>query len=159
MQVRSKTDFNLEEYISVICEVIGSGGEFRLFPRGTSMLPLIRQGIDSVVLVAPVKKLKKRDIVFYKRENGQFVLHRIVGISKDGTYILCGDNQTTLEYGISSDMIIASVTAVYRGEKRVENSRFGRGIYELLWCFMPFRKILFFFRKILSKIKGAFIKK
>ncbi len=158
MQARSTTDFNLEEYVPLIKEVIDSGGEFRLYPRGTSMLPLLRQGIDSVVLVAPQKILKKRDIVFYRRKDGQFVLHRIVGVAKDGTYVLCGDNQTALEKGISSDMVIASVTAVYRDEKRVEKKAFGRAFYEFFWCIMPLRNILFFFRKILSKIKRLFVK-
>ena len=45
-------EYSLEEYMPLIKEVVESGGEFRLFPRGTSMLPLIRQGRDSVALVA-----------------------------------------------------------------------------------------------------------
>ena len=158
MQARSTTDFNLEEYVPIIKEVIESGGEFRLYPRGTSMLPLLRQGKDSVILVAP-QKPQKRDILFYKRANGQFVLHRVVGIAKDGSCIMCGDNQSELEKGITADMIIASVSAIYKGEKRIEKNAFGRKIYELFWCIMPFRKLLFFFRRILSKIKRLFIKK
>lgn len=153
MQARSTIEFNLEEYVPLIKEVIESGGEFRLYPRGISMLPVIRQGIDSVILVSPEKKLKKRDIIFYRRHDGQFVLHRIVGISNDGAYILCGDNQTALEKGIGADMIIASVTAVYRGEKRIEKNAFSRRLYELFWCIMPLRKLLFFIKRVLSKIK------
>ena len=158
MQARSTTEFNLEEYVPLINEVIESGGEFRLYPRGTSMLPVLRQGIDSVVLVSPEKKLKKRDIIFYKRQSGQFVLHRIVGISNDGTYILCGDNQTALEKGITADMIIASVTAVYRGEKRIEKQSIFRRLYEFLWCIMPLRRLLLFIKRVLSKIKHTLFK-
>ncbi len=153
MQARLTTEFNLEEYAPLIKEVVESGGEFRLYPRGISMLPVIRQGIDSVVLVTPEKELKKRDIIFYKRHSGQFVLHRIVRASKDGTYILCGDNQTALEKGITADMIIASVTAVYRGEKRIEKNSFSCCLYELFWCIMPLRKILLFAKRVFSKIK------
>ena len=75
MQAQSKTDFDLKEYVPLIEEVIESGGEFRLFPRGTSMMPLLRQGNDSVILVKCENAPKKRDIIFYKRPNGQFVLH------------------------------------------------------------------------------------
>lgn len=153
MQARSTTEFNLEEYVPIIKEVIESGGEFRLYPRGTSMLPVLRQGIDSVILVSTEKNLKKRDIIFYKRPDGQFVLHRIVGISNDGTYILCGDNQTVLEKGVEADMIIASVAAVCRGEKRIEKNAFSRRFYELFWCIMPLRKLLLFIKRVLSKIK------
>lgn len=40
--------FSLAEYADIIREVLDSGGEFTLFPRGTSMLPLIVEGRDSV---------------------------------------------------------------------------------------------------------------
>ena len=38
------------DHEELIREVLASGGEFRLYPHGTSMLPLLRQGIDSVAL-------------------------------------------------------------------------------------------------------------
>jgi len=156
MRAQSRTDFDLSEYVPLIVEVIESGGEFRLFPRGTSMMPLLRQGVDSVILVKSGSIHKKREIIFYKRPDGQFVLHRIVKVHKDGTYVLCGDNQTQLEKGITEDMIIASVSAIYRGEKRIEKSKLSRRIYELIWCAMPIRKFLFFVRRCLSKIKRIF---
>ena len=158
MQAQSRTDFDLAEFYPLIKEVLDSGGEFRLYPRGTSMMPLLRQGTDSVILVKCDNKPRKRDIIFYRRPNGQFVLHRIVGTSKDGTYVLCGDNQTALEKGITDDMIIAVVTDVFRGDKRLAENRFSRKLYELLWCAMPIRKILFFVRRCLSKIKRTIFK-
>lgn len=158
MQAQSKTDFDLKEYVSLIEEVIESGGEFRLFPRGTSMMPLLRQGKDSVILIKSETAPQKRDILFYKRSSGQFVLHRIVGLSKDGSYVLCGDNQTALEKGITDEMIIATVSAVYRDERRIEKNTFGRKIYEFFWCIMPLRKLVFFSRRVLSKVKRMFKK-
>ena len=50
-------EFYLTDAIEVIEEVLSSGGEFRMFPKGTSMLPLLVQGRDSVVL--------------FRRENGE----------------------------------------------------------------------------------------
>lgn len=64
MQVQSRTDFDLAEYVPLIEEVISSEGEFRLFPRGTSMLPLLRQGRDSVILVRCERALKKEILYF-----------------------------------------------------------------------------------------------
>ena len=43
-------EFKLDDAIDIIEEVIENGGEFRLFPKGFSMRPLIVQGRDSVVL-------------------------------------------------------------------------------------------------------------
>ena len=43
-------EFFLADAIEVIEEILNAGGEFRMYPKGTSMLPLIVQGRDSVVL-------------------------------------------------------------------------------------------------------------
>jgi len=109
---------HMNEMVGLIEEVISTDGEFRLYPKGTSMLPLIRQGKDSVILVKP-SLLSNKDIVLYKRANGQFVLHRIIQINGDDL-ILCGDNQSDLENGIKTSDVIAKVKAVYIDETRYE---------------------------------------
>lgn len=108
----------MSEMVGLIEEVISGAGEFRLYPRGTSMLPLIRQGKDSVILVKP-GLLSIGDIILYKRKNGQFVLHRIVKMNGE-KLVICGDNQTTLEYGITVSDVIAKVKAIYIDETRYE---------------------------------------
>ena len=102
----------MSELVVIINDVINKDGEFRLYPKGTSMLPLIVQGEDSVVLVKP-SLLLVGDIVLYKRKNGSFILHRIVKINGNDL-VICGDNQTTLEYGITKDDVIAKVSAIYK---------------------------------------------
>lgn len=87
-------------------------------PKGTSMLPLIRQNVDRVVLKKAPKQLKKYDLPLYLRENGQFVLHRVVGIDKRG-YVMCGDNQFEREYGIKNEQILALACGVYRENEYV----------------------------------------
>ena len=129
----------MSEMVGLIEEVISDNGEFRLYPKGTSMLPLIRQGKDSVILVQP-SLLSIGDIILYKRENGQFVLHRIVKTKKD-EYILCGDNQTQLEYGIKESQVIAKVKAVYIDEIRYEGVLGNKGNFYLkkLWFKRKFK--------------------
>lgn len=156
MQTHSRTEFKLDEYISLIREVIESGGEFRLYPKGTSMLPLLRQGIDSVGLVESTARLKKRDIVLYKRKSGQFVLHRVLKVNNDGSLSLCGDNQTEIESDIYASDVLALVTCVYRSEKRYDMGKSAMNVYGAVWCFMPFRKAVFFFRKIFIKARNFF---
>ena len=101
-------------------EVIESGGEFTFKPNGISMMPLIRQGVDEVVLVSP-SNIKLGDAVFYQRDNGQFVLHRIVKI-KNGEYVMCGDNQFDLEYGITDKHILAKMKCVIRDGQVIDES-------------------------------------
>ena len=67
-------------------------------PHGTSMLPMLKDG-QTIVVILPVNKtedLKKYDVVFYKREDGTFVLHRIIS-KKESLFLCCGDNQVWLE--------------------------------------------------------------
>ena len=102
----------------IITEKINSGATVTIQPKGTSMLPLIRQGQDEVILKKPSGRLKKYDIPFYKRESGQFVLHRIIKVRKND-YVLCGDNQVDYEYNITDDMILAVVDSIIRDGKTI----------------------------------------
>lgn len=129
----------MSEMVGLIEEVISGDGEFRLYPRGTSMLPLIRQGKDSVILVKP-GLLSIGDIILYRRKNGQFVLHRIVKIKGDDL-VICGDNQTALEYGITVSDVIAKVKAVYIDEIRYDGviGDKGKNYLKKLWLKRKFK--------------------
>lgn len=152
--MNNSNEFYLGDAIEVIEEVLASGGEFKLSPKGTSMLPLLLQGRDSVILRAPKeKKLKKNDIAFYRRSNGQFVLHRVMSVKKDGSYTMCGDNQTTLEHGIREEQIIAYVERFYKGDKEVNQSSLKYRLYLLFWCSIPSRRALIFMGRCTRKIK------
>lgn len=105
----------LEELLPLMQEQLAAGKYVRFFPRGTSMLPMLRQGIDSVTLAPLPKKLKKFDLPLYRRENGQFVLHRIVRTGE--TYTCIGDNQFQLEPGVKPEQMIALVVRFSRGER------------------------------------------
>ena len=108
-------DMPLEDTWPLINDVFEKGGRFRLFPRGTSMLPLIRPGIDSVLLEPPLA-YSRYDILLYRRKNGQFVLHRLMKIEKDGL-VMCGDNQAVLEKGVPHTAVLARVAGLYIGEE------------------------------------------
>lgn len=138
-------EFCLQEAFPVIDEILSGGGEFRMYPKGISMLPLIVQGRDSVVLMRNTETpAKKHDIVFYRRKNGQFVLHRVMKIEKDGSYTMCGDNQIALEKGIEKDQIIGYVSSLYKGDKERNMSSISYRLYIFFYCFMPLRKAIRF---------------
>lgn len=144
--------FKLSEYDETIRFVLENNGEFRLYPRGTSMLPLIHQGRDSVVLVKPDGTLRKNDIAFYLRDDKSYVLHRIIK-EKDGIYTLCGDNQTTLENGITDRHIIGVVSKIYRKDKLITKNCKGYRLYLLLWQFFVIRRVYFKLRNLRNKFK------
>ena len=73
-------------------EVIAQKGYVVTKPKGTSMFPLIRDNKYDVYIEKPQPHLNKYDVPVYKRESGEYVMHRILGKDKNG-YICCGDNQ------------------------------------------------------------------
>lgn len=122
---------NLEVLMPVIRERLASGQSVRFSPQGTSMLPMIRQNIDSVVLSPVTGVLKKYDLPLYQRANGQYILHRIVAAGD--TYTCMGDNQFILEQGLGQEQMLAVVTAFYRGDRKYNTNHIGYQIYCRLW--------------------------
>ena len=149
----NKISMDLETIYPIIEEVIATGGEFRLYPRGTSMLPMIRQGEDSVVLSA-LGDVAVNDVILYKRDDGSFVLHRLVKIKGD-ELVMCGDNQFELEYGITRAHALAKLSCFYRGNTKItlDNKDYQKYLKTLPRVRRK-RKI----RAILSKIKHKIFK-
>lgn len=132
---------HLSDYEGLIREVLTSGGEFRLYPHGTSMLPLLRQGRDSVSLRRVDSPIRKGDILFYQRPDGSFVLHRVRAVTPEGLTMM-GDNQTLPEPGVSPDWVIGRVTRIFRDDKEVICDGFGYRLYRRLWQFTISRGLL-----------------
>ena len=146
-------EVNLGETIEVIQEILDGGGEFRMYPRGKSMRPLIKEARDSVVLVKREKTdIRRYDMLFYRRENGQFVLHRLMRIEKDGTYTMCGDAQTVLEKGIRYEQIIGYVQRMYRKERCVAMDSFSYRFYVRIWSCMFLRRCAIFCARAIRKL-------
>lgn len=143
---------SLADAIDVIEEILSSGGDFKMFPRGTSMLPLIKQNIDSVVIKRHEGPLKKHDIAFYRRADGSFVLHRVMKVCRDGRYVMCGDNQTRLERGVPHEAVIAVVTRICKKDKELSLSSVKYRLYKFFWTKMPIRRAVFLIRRILRRL-------
>ncbi len=149
MKKMQKQTVALKEIYPIIKEKIDSGGIVKLPITGISMRPLLVWGRDTVDLIK-CENPKKGDIIFYLRDNGKFVLHRIVGVDDNG-YILCGDNQWRLEYGIQDKHIIAVVTSITRKGKTIDMTNVPYRIYSNLWmALLPIRKIVI---PVVRKIK------
>ena len=130
----------LEALMSLIRETLEAGKSVQFSPKGTSMLPMLRQGVDSVTLSPLPEQLSKYDIPLYQRDSGQYVLHRIVKAGE--TFTCMGDNQFTPESGIRREQMIALVTAFHRGEKEYVVSSLPYGIYCRLWHYSrPARRL------------------
>lgn len=137
--------FRLSDYDETIRAVLDSGGEFTIFPRGTSMLPLIVEGRDSATLEkAPVKP---GDIAFYQRADGSYILHRVISQQK-GSFTMCGDNQLSPEPGIKPEQIIARVKRVTRNGKEISPENLPYRTYVFLWRSFFIRRVYFRLRRL-----------
>ena len=150
MENVNKKKISLQEIYPIIKEKIENGGTVQLPITGTSMLPLLVWGRDTVELTK-CENPQKYDIIFYRRDDGHFVLHRIVGKNENG-FILCGDNQVKKEYGITENHIIAVVKSITRKGKTFSGDKSSYKIYVNLWTLiLPFRNIILV---PMRKIKG-----
>ena len=113
------------------------------------MLPMLREGIDSVVISPLPEKLRKYDLPLYQRENGQYILHRVVEVGQ--TYTCMGDNQFAREPGLPHSCMIAVVTSFYRGEREYSVKDPCYRLYCRLWHWSrPLRR---FWRRGISWIR------
>lgn len=131
MNCSNSNEVRLEQMMPLFRERLAAGQSVRFSPRGVSMLPMLRQGVDSVVLSPLPDRLRKYDLPLYQRDNGQYVLHRVVKVGE--TYTCIGDNQFDYEPGLRQEQMIALVTAFYRGDRLWQCSSPIYRLYCILW--------------------------
>ncbi len=143
---------SINDMIPLIEERIKSGGNVSFTPMGVSMYPMLRNGRDSVVLSPLPDRLKKYDVILYRRANGKYVLHRIIGVGEKYTCI--GDNQYQKEKGIEHSQVIAVVTSFTRKGKEYSVNDFGYKLYCRVWHYTrALRKILRDVKRALRSLK------
>ena len=129
----------IENLLPLIKKAINENSTIRIYPRGKSMMPMIKEGVDSVVL-SKDDDLKKYDIVFFKSDDSFYSLHRITKITKDKIYV-CGDNQSKKEK-IDREQIIAKVESWYKGEEKISNDdKHYRKYIRKIMIIRPFRRV------------------
>lgn len=95
-------------------EIIAQQGVLVYTNTGNSMMPLLRQHRDLLVIKPkPEGRLSRLDVPLYKRDSGKYILHRVLWVRKHD-YVLCGDNQWYPERGITDRHIIGVLDAVVR---------------------------------------------
>lgn len=137
----------MEELITFIKETIAEKKEVAIPITGTSMLPMLKEKRDQVILTSFIQKnLKKYDIILYKRVTGEYVLHRIIKCRKN-SFDLCGDHQVEVEHLIQENQVIAVVKAVLKNGKTIPVSKYRLyAFFRVL--FRPFRKFVYNLKKI-----------
>lgn len=131
-----KRDVALDSLMPLIREELAAGRSVRFSPRGISMLPMLRQGKDTVTISPVPGKLRKYDLPLYQRDDGKYILHRIVGVGD--TYTCVGDNQFVVEKGVRHDQIIGLVSEFSRDEQAISVKNRRYQIYCRVWHYTRF---------------------
>lgn len=131
-------------------QAIEKYGFFIATPIGTSMLPLLRERLDTVKLVAPTN-IKKHDVVLYMRNDKTLVLHRIIRVHKD-SFTMCGDNQCILEKHVKKSQIIAVMEGFYREEEYFPctDKNYQKYVRKIIFK-RPFKYLKHLIKKILKR--------
>ena len=125
---------------------------------GMSMFPMLRNRRDRVI-IRPIgnQRLKKYDLPLYRRPDGKYVLHRIIGV-REGHYLIRGDN-TYRKEKVPDEWILGYVTEFYRKGKHISAGSKKYRTYARLWNWIyPLRVSFVKIRAFLSKVKHAVIK-
>lgn len=142
-------------------EALKTRDEVMSLTRGTSMRPLLRQGRDIVVIKRPQFPLKSGDVPLYRvKSRKELVLHRILKVNNDGSYIIRGDNCYAKEH-VAENQIVGVMKAFYREGKYFdcEKSRKYKIYIVLNRASYPIRYFWRFkLRPLLSKIKHKIFK-
>lgn len=109
---------------------------------GNSMSPFLIHGRDTVYLSRVKEPVKRGQMLLYRRDSGQYVLHRVYRVDGDSLTMI-GDAQTVLEPGIRLEQVMATVTSVVRKGKMQTPRCFWWEFFEKVWIRMvPLRPMI-----------------
>ena len=129
-------------YVSMLRDLVNEGKECRLLISGSSMAPFLVHERDSIIFSKPDRELRRGDMVFYQRDTGQYVMHRILKVKPEGLYII-GDAQTEVEGPVKPEQVFARVTKVNRKGKWIGPGNFWWWFFSTVWLrLFPVRRLI-----------------
>ena len=128
---------NKESTASRLEEILKKDGRLVYRGTGTSMMPLIRRGIDLVDIRAG-KQARPYDIVLYRRrgsaggaETTKYILHRVLSDEGDH-YLILGDNCISTER-VAKEDVLGTMEVLLRGGRPVKMDGLAHSLYLKLW--------------------------
>lgn len=117
-------------------QLLRDGNTIQTVPDGYSMYPMLVPGRDHVI-IAPLQgeRLKRGDVVLYRREGSILVLHRIWKVKKNELYMV-GDNQTQIEGPLNAEQVRGKLVAFIRKDKQFSVRYIPYRLYASVWLRM-----------------------
>ncbi len=117
---------------------------------GSSMVPFLAEKRDTVYLTQFNGKAKKGDILFYRRDNGKCILHRVKKVTETGIDFI-GDSQTYIESNVKPENILAICKSAKRKGKLINEKSIVWLFFKHIWLnIIPLRIAII---NLIAKIK------
>ena len=105
-----------ESQIQSIEEVLLTNGQYVGPTAGVSMLPMLKNRRDTIVVKPKTERLKRLDVALYKRGN-DYVLHRVLS-PIEGGYLIRGDNCYADE-NVPEENVFGVLVEFFRKDKHI----------------------------------------
>ena len=131
-------------------EILAEQGVYVGPTVGVSMLPMLKNRRDTIVVKPKTERLKRLDVALYRRGN-DYVLHRVLA-PIDGGYLIRGDNCYADER-IPEEDVFGVLTEFFRKDKHIycTDKKYLRYAEKRLKTYKTRR----FFVRVKGKIKGG----
>ena len=136
--------YKLYQMEPLIRECFLDGKTFSFPINGSSMQPLLHT--NDIVTIAKIDEVKKGDIILFKRNESQYVLHRVIKIKNKLSFV--GDHQTKIETGIDSSQLVAKVVS-YKKKGSNKSHNLNSLSYKIYKILVRFSLVRFIFSKLL----------
>lgn len=136
-------------------QLLEQGQTIQIKPQGYSMYPMFVPGRDEAIIEkADRERLRKGDVVLYRRDGGILVLHRICKIRK-GAFYMVGDNQKEVEGPLRAEQLKGILTGFVRKGKLISVKNPVYLMASGLWLFL--RPVRPAFAKSAAALKRVFL--
>lgn len=133
MENRIIREIDNDIYIPVLIDIIKTGKDVNLLISGSSMSPFLCHHRDTIIISKPTEPFKRGDMVFYIRDSGQYVMHRIHHIDKDNMLYIVGDAQTEIEGPVRPNQVFGVIHKVIRKGQLLRKGDFWWDFFEKIW--------------------------
>lgn len=142
------------EQLAQLLEVqLSHSAAAQLNVTGISMWPMLSSRRDYVTLAPPPGIYHKGDLLLYRRENGSYILHRIVRMVSAEEFVCSGDNQWQPET-VYARQVFAIVTAFRRDGKEYAVTHKPYQRYVRIWvALFPVRRPILAIKNLLIRMR------
>lgn len=121
------------ELFPAVTDLLEHGHSVKLTVTGNSMMPFLREDIDSIELsIIPFSNLHFLQIPLIKRENGQYILHRLV-LKRKNSFYIAGDAHSWVEGPVLPCQLVAVVSGIWRKDSFIDPHSFIWYVASLFW--------------------------